>query len=148
MITKVFFCRAAIPLAASLLLAACSNPGQSYAQKHPELTEGQQKVMKSGKPESGTAVAGLTKEQIHLAMGDPAQQTKIDGRDAWVYVRSTSKSVPLDSNRGRGSLAGDGDRGDIFDAPEWTDANIRTTIYFEGNLAVRADVVEERKSNE
>jgi outer membrane protein assembly factor BamE (lipoprotein component of BamABCDE complex) len=68
-------------------LAGCANPGQIYANKHPELTPAQRSIMSRGVIPTGDEVAGLTRAQIKLAMGgDPTTFDKIDGEDVWIYT--------------------------------------------------------------
>src|SRR5580704_15762741 len=77
-------------------LAGCATPSQTYAKQHPELPAAQLQILKTGKIPDGTAVAGMTQEQVKLAMGiEPAQYTKIDGLDAWVYVQKKLSTVGI-----------------------------------------------------
>jgi outer membrane protein assembly factor BamE (lipoprotein component of BamABCDE complex) len=137
----------------SLLLAAvagafasCSAPGQTYAKQHPELSAQQVQILNTGKIPDGTAVAGMTQEQVKLAMGiEPAQYTKVDGQDAWVYVQrkmstagiTATNESELDRRDSRSQHAlGEGEN----HAPE-SQAQIKTTVYFQGDRATRAEVV-------
>jgi outer membrane protein assembly factor BamE (lipoprotein component of BamABCDE complex) len=138
----------------SLLFAAaivcaftgCATPGQTYAKQHPELSAQQVQILNTGKIPDGTAVAGMTQEQVKLAMGiEPAQYTKIDGQDAWVYVQrklSTTGITPTDSlglnhhdTRNQKALEEDESHAPA-DQPQ-----IKTTVYFQGDRATRAEVV-------
>src|SRR5260221_2234222 len=81
----------ALPLAAALFslctLMGCVNQGSSYASKHPELSQAHRQILVSGKVPSGDAVAGMTREQVKMAMGGgPATLDKIDGPDAWGFA--------------------------------------------------------------
>ncbi|MEI9894726.1 MAG: hypothetical protein WDN28_12765 [Chthoniobacter sp.] len=133
-------------LAVALALAGCASPAQTYAKQHPELTAKQLQILNTGKIPDGDAVAGMTREQIQLAMGvEPAQYTKIDGQDAWIYV--TKKLSPMSltmandatfnrrDDRSQHSLA-EGESHAPSDQPL-----VKTTVYFQGNQAVKADVV-------
>jgi outer membrane protein assembly factor BamE (lipoprotein component of BamABCDE complex) len=133
-------------LAVALVLAGCTSPAQTYARQHPELSAKQLEILNTGKIPDGDAIAGMTREQIQLAMGvEPAQYTKVDGQDAWVYV--TRKLSPMNlsqandatfnhqDNRSRHSLA-EGESHAPSDQP-----TVRTTVYFQGNVATKADVV-------
>ena len=130
-----------LPLA---LLMGCANPAQSYVQQHPELSAEQRKIMAAGKLKNGDAVAGLTREQVRLAMGrDPDQFTKIGGEDAWVWMRvkvigfGPGLTQPVDE-------AGGGRRDEtaraVPDAGAATTGQERTTVYFQGNRATRVVV--------
>ncbi|MDR3403956.1 MAG: hypothetical protein P4L99_15775 [Chthoniobacter sp.] len=133
-------------LAAALSFAGCASPGQTYASQHPELPAKQLEILKTGKIPDGDAVAGMTREQIQLTMKvEPAQYTKVDGQDAWVYVTkrlSTSNLTMANDatfdhqdNRSRHSLA-EGESHAPGDQPL-----VKTTVYFQGNVATKADVV-------
>jgi outer membrane protein assembly factor BamE (lipoprotein component of BamABCDE complex) len=126
--------------------AGCATPGQTYARQHPELPPQQLQIFNTGKIPDGTAVAGMTQEQIKLVMGvEPTQYTKIEGQDAWVYVqKKLSTAGILSSNdsvldrrdvRSKHSLA----EGESH-APS-DQAQTKTTIYFQGDRATKADVV-------
>ena len=99
----------------------------------------------TGKIPDGDAVSGMTREQIQLAMGmDPTQFRKVDGQDAWVYVReklsataltSTSGDIGRRDSRNRDSEASSEDHSrDV--RPE-----TKTTVFFRGDRAIRAEVV-------
>jgi hypothetical protein len=139
--------KSTIPFVALLIvfaLCGCGTVGEKYVSQHPELSPEHQAILKTGKVPDGTAIAGMTREQVQLAMGiDPTQYTKIDGQDAWVYVRkrlaasSLSTSVPeLDRRDSR-------NRSDLpEDRPSSQDQGfIKTTIFFQGEVATRAEVV-------
>ncbi|MEP6668783.1 MAG: hypothetical protein ABJF10_06510 [Chthoniobacter sp.] len=133
-------------LAATLALAGCASPAQTYAQQHPELSAKQLEILNTGKIPDGDAVAGMTREQIQLAMHqEPTQYTKVDGQDAWVYVVKKLSAMNLtmandatfnrQDNRSRHSLAEEENH-----APN-DQPTTRTTVYFQGNVATRAEVV-------
>jgi outer membrane protein assembly factor BamE (lipoprotein component of BamABCDE complex) len=127
-------------------LAGCATPGQAYAKQHAELSAPQLQILNTGKIPDGTAVAGMTQEQVKLAMGvEPAQYTKVEGQDAWVYVQkklstagiTSANEVQLNRRDSRSQHAlGEGEN----HAPE-DQAQIKTTIYFQGERATRAEVV-------
>lgn len=129
-------------LLAAVIVAGCATPAQTYIAKHPELSPAQQKIMKTSVIPDGRAIAGMTKDEIRLAMGaDPAQFTRIDGVEAWVYVR--------EKTNGTASSSDDYDHpslqttGGLFDGPAYR-ITVHTTIFFEGDRATRADVSEEK----
>src|SRR5436309_410391 len=71
--------------------ASCTSPGQSYVSKHPELSAAHRQIMATGKIPSGDAVAGMTHDQVRLAMnGAPATFDKINGEEAWIYLRKNT----------------------------------------------------------
>ena len=136
-------------IAAVLFFTGCGTPAISYAKQHPELSAEHRQIMMTGKIPDGSAVAGMTREQIQLIMGhDATQYTKIDGHDAWVYVKAKLNSEPL-------TMAGTSDFGhhdsrnrDTADdngngaqqAPDGL-PQMKTTIVFDGDVAIRAEVV-------
>ncbi len=127
------------------VLSGCATPAQTYAKQHPELSPQQLQILNTGRIPDGTAVAGMTQEQVKIAMGiEPAQYTKADGQDAWVYVQkrlSTTGITAIDptidrrDKRSRQSLM----EGESH-APA-DQALTKTTVYFQGDRATRAEVV-------
>jgi hypothetical protein len=86
-------------LIVTCFLAACANPARTYVGQHPGLSPEHRKIMLAGKVPDGNAVAGMTKEEVRLAMGaDPDQFTKIDGQDAWVYLYYTGGGASVSEN--------------------------------------------------
>jgi len=95
----------------------------------------------------GEAVAGMTKEQVRLAMdGNPTTYRRINGQEVWIYANrgpSLSKSVndfstapDSTSERNRNFT-----ETDEFAA---THTRRRFMIYFQGDRAVRCQITEER----
>ena len=137
-------------------LAGCATPAQNYARQHPELSAEQRRIFQAGKIANGDPVAGLTREQIRLIMGrDPSQFTKVNGEDAWVWVRERLPQVgPVDEQIGTelGGVGRDaGGSGASRYGPEAAGNSAvtevspgRTTVYFQGNRATRAVVGEGR----
>jgi len=138
----------AIPLVLLLaagLLCGCS-AGQAYAKKHPELPPQQLQFLRTGKVPEGDGIAGMTREQVQIAMGmEPTQYTKVDGHDAWVYVRkslgttalTTDSASELDrrDNRTKGSLLGS-----ETPSPQNSDQT-KITIVFDGDVAIHAETI-------
>jgi len=143
-----------LPLLAILCaFCGCANSGQTYAGKHPELSTDHRKILTTGKIPEGTAVAGMTREQVRAAMGvDPVQFTKVDDQDAWVFVKEQGKYAgPADD----AYHSGEGGTSDSWFSREPTGAptgandpkkNVRTTVIFNGERAVRAEVSLEKAS--
>ena len=53
----------------------------------PELSPAHRQILTSGKIPNGDAVAGMTKEQVKLAMGEsPTTFDKFNGEDVWIYA--------------------------------------------------------------
>jgi len=133
-----------LALLAAPILTGCETASESYARQHPELPAQHRAILRTGKVPDGTAIAGMTREQVQLAMGvEPTQYTKVDGLDAWVYVRkklmptslsTTTSELDHRDNRNRSTLAEE-DRQSPQDMPQ-----IKTTVIFQGNVAVRAEV--------
>lgn len=131
-----------------LLLASCTTPGQSYVGKHPELSAAQRQILSSGKIPSGDAVAGLTHDEVRLAMnGAPAIFDKIDGQEAWTYLRKNT--LPPDSIEAPRAPAGSSlNTHDAFSAPNPgldVDGMVKTTIFFQGDRATHADISQEKR---
>jgi hypothetical protein len=141
-------------LGSALILCACANQGQSYASKHPELSPEHRKILMSGRIPDGSAVAGMTREQVRLAMGvDPAQFTKIDDMDAWVFVKQQGKYAEPEAQQGHfyenGPTGSSGSWVDHEPSSSSMDSTIpkgtmHTTVVFRGDRAVRANVSMER----
>jgi hypothetical protein len=133
-------------LLAAMAVVGCANSGQTYAQQHPELTVAQRQILTTGKIPSGDAVAGLTHDEIRLAMGGPpAVFDKVDGQETWSYVKK--QTAMLDpSASGSDSSANRARPTDL--RREFEDAglnvNVRTTIFFQGDRATRAEVTQEK----
>ena len=135
-------------LAAVIGLAACANPGSSYAAKHPDLPSAHRQILLSGKIPSGDAVAGMTREQVKLAMGgDPTTFDKLGNEDVWIYARKKAvgtgslddRDYSTNSNReGTQSFTQSNDF-----APR-IDVELKTSIFFQGGRATRALNSEER----
>ncbi len=129
-------------LPALCLFAACANQGQSYASKHPELPPAQRRFLETGNVPGGDAIAGMTRTQVKLAMGrDPDTFDKINGEDAWIYVRKTSvgKNTPDDFDHGDPSPMGS--TRSFTETPSFggsTDVQTTTTIFFQGDRATHA----------
>lgn len=136
-----------LALAFSAMLAGCASPGQTYVKQHPNLSTQQQQILNTGKIPDGDAVAGMTREEIQLAMKgvEPTQYLKVDGHDAWVYVQrklspmgiSSANDATFDHRdvRSRHSLA----EGESHSPQD--QVQTKTTVYFDGDKATRADVV-------
>lgn len=136
-----------IALVLAYTLAGCASPAQAYVKQHPELPAAHQQILNTGKIPDGNAVAGMTREQIQLAMGgtEPAQYLKVDGHDAWVYVKKKLSPMGISSAndatfnrrdvRSQHSLA-EGESHSPEDQP-----TSKITVYFDGEKATRADVV-------
>jgi hypothetical protein len=136
--------------ATALALAACANPGSGYASRHPELTPAQRRIFQTARIPQGDDVAGLTREQVKIAMGgDPATFDKSNGDDVWIYVRK--KAVARDG--GSGDDVGREPNSSMNSTSSFTDAegfgprmdiDEKTSVFFHGDRATRAQVTEER----
>jgi hypothetical protein len=132
----------------AVAVTGCASAGKTYAAKHPELTPEQRQIMTSGKIPGGTAVAGLTHEQVKIAMGGyPTTLDKISGEEAWIYVRKKLTATELTS-ADYGRTATTAGRADPFMASDntgpQTDVNEKTTVFFQGDKATHAQVSEEK----
>lgn len=138
-------------LAASFALAACASPGGGYVTSHPELTPAQRRIFATGKIPAGEDVAGLTREQVRIAMGaDPTTFDKFNGDDAWVYVRKKAVARnPHDpgDDTGREANSSMNSTRSFTDSEGFgprMDVDEKTTIYFHGDRATRAQITEEK----
>jgi outer membrane protein assembly factor BamE (lipoprotein component of BamABCDE complex) len=140
--------RYVIAFLALCLLNGCANQGQSYANKHPELSPAHRQILISGKIPSGDAIAGMTREQVHLAMGgDPAIFDKSAGEDAWVYVYKKGPTVNTlndFSNAGTSRMEDSHGTTEPADLDPRKDVQVRTTIFFQGNRATHAQITDAR----
>jgi hypothetical protein len=127
-------------------LQGCATPRQAYLSQHPELSAEHRKLIEAGTLADRDPVVGMTREQIRLTMGtDPWQVTKIDGVDAWVWVKPKRNEHTMISETSRSGSPG---MGSFANQPKTDDLPkarriIRTTVLFEGNVATRVDVTEE-----
>jgi hypothetical protein len=135
-------------------LSGCATSAQTYASHHPELSAEQREIFVNGKIPNGSAVAGLTREQVRLIMGrDPSQFISANGQDAWVWVREklpTTGHFEEQMGAERGGVGRDTGRTGASQygteaAGSSASGNLpseRTTVYFQGNRATRAEVSE------
>jgi hypothetical protein len=123
-------------------LAGCANPGKSYADRYPELPAAHREILARGKIPSGDAVAGLTREQVKLAMGgDPTTFDKIGNEDAWIYIRK--KAVGVEefeefSRTGSSRMESTHSYTQSSDFAPRVDVELKTTVFFKGDRATRA----------
>jgi hypothetical protein len=131
-------------LVAICVLSGCATPGQTYARQHPEMTAGQLQILRTGKIPDGAAIAGMTQEQVKLAMPmDPTQYIKVDGHDAWVYVQKklTSNSISTSTSELERRDKRNRDGGEPEDNSYQSQPETKTTVYFNGDVATKAEVV-------
>ncbi len=130
------------------VLTSCANQGQSYLKAHPELSPAHRQIFVRGEIPSGDAVAGLTREQIKLAMGrDPATFDKANGEDVWVYSRKQmvgNSSFDGNARGGSARMENDHSFSPTEDLGPRMDVEVKTSIYFQGDRATHAQVTEER----
>jgi len=131
-------------------VAACTNEGQTYVKKHPELTPEHRKIMATGKIPDGTAVAGLTREQIRIAMGvDPYTIDRDGNEDVWIFTHKKAVSTDLEAAKTPADSGvldrthGYGETNTDENAPRM-DVDVKTSVYFSGNIATHARTVEEK----
>jgi outer membrane protein assembly factor BamE (lipoprotein component of BamABCDE complex) len=125
---------------ALLFLSGCSTPGSAYAGAHPELSQAHRKILVSGKIPGGLAVEGMSKEQVRLAVGNPARVEKIGGREGWVYVREMGFESDAGGHNSPMMPPGGGDPGPRRVRIE------KTTVVFDGDRAIQAQIGEETES--
>ena len=135
-----------ILLAAVASLAGCANPGSSYAAKHPELSPAHRQILLRAKIPSGDAVAGMTREQVKLAMGsDPTTFDKIGAEDVWIYVRKkgVGRGSFDDERSGSSSMGSSLSFTESADFSPRVDVDLKTTIFFQGDRATHAQTTDE-----
>src|SRR5215207_4438195 len=86
--------------------AGCSTPGSQYARLHPELPAAHREILSTGTIPGGSAVEGMTKDQVTLAVGNPTRVEKFNGGVVWIYVRQ--RFVDMSPEEDRGSAFGSG----------------------------------------
>lgn len=128
------------------LCAGCANPAHSYVSKHPELPAAHREILHNGRIPAGTACAGMTQEQVRLAMGGfPTSQDRIGGEEAWIYSRKKLVATEFvgieDQFSGSSSLKTDSS-GSADNVGRQTDAVVKTTVFFNGDRATHATVTE------
>jgi outer membrane protein assembly factor BamE (lipoprotein component of BamABCDE complex) len=135
-------------LLTALLYSGCESPGAAYVKQHPELSPQQRKIFLDKKVTDINAVKGLTKEQIRVALGEPTQFDNIEGVEAWVYIRSKSGPAgPVKELGNAGQLSAGSELGGMAPGQGSGGQNAgadRTTIFFDGDLAVRATIAYEQ----
>ena len=131
------------------LLSGCANPGQSYASKHPELSATHRQILATGKVPSGDAIAGMTGEQVKLAMGGyPAVFDKVGGENAWVYVHRKTvtakpdEDVTMKPNSGRHGKKNKSPESGRAETGKAVD--VKTTIFFVKDVATHAEYSEDK----
>jgi hypothetical protein len=133
----------------AFLLMACTNEGQIYAKKHPELSPEHSRIMASGKIPDGTVVAGLTREQIRIAMGtDPYTIDRDGNEDVWVFSHKKAISTNIEDADARANSSLDKAHGYTETDPDQKapriDVDVKTSVYFDGNIATHARTVQEK----
>ena len=126
------------------LFSACGTPGQAYVKQHPDLPKEHKQILLTGKIPDGDAVAGMSREEIQLVMGpDVTQYTKVDGHDAWVYVKrklgSESLTMTTSDFSHNDSRNRDSSNDGASHSPD-AQPQVKTTIIFDGNIATHAEV--------
>jgi len=93
--------RAFIALVAISCLGGCASPRVAYAKAHPELSPTHRQILISGKIPGGMAAAGMTKDQVKLAVGNPKQLEQTSAGDVWVYVHERFLDVSPSDDPGQ-----------------------------------------------
>ena len=137
-------------LLAALAIACfsgCSTPGSQYAKAHPELSRAHRTILTTGIIPGGGAVEGMGKEQIRLAVGDPARVEKFNGRDVWVYVHehfvdmSPGDDPHAQYGSGPNNQRNFTETANLGPRPMIKDV---TSIFFQGDRATHARISQER----
>lgn len=132
-------------LLAGMAVAGCTTPRQTYVSQHPGMPPAHRQIMTSGKIPEGNTVAGLTRDEIRLVMGGPpAVFDRVDGQETWAYLKKSSASV--DSTPTDADASGRSRSSDLQVKVADPDLNVmmRTTIFFQGDRATRAEITQEK----
>ena len=126
---------ASIAVIGFLCVSGCANPGAKYAGAHPELSPAQREILVSGEIGDGAGVAGMTKEQVRLAMGAPKTVAMPNGQEVWVY--ESHSGFPFVGNSQVNPEDNVINMGDLGDKPMQTKT---TRIFFQGERAADARI--------
>ena len=136
-------------LSSFFLISGCSTERSSYASSHPELPEAHRQIFRNGTIPGGNAVAGMTREQVRIAMGSgPTTFDVIEGQDVWIYTRRKPLETDLAEDFGNSaSSAFSGNRSMKKQKPAGRQMNptVKTTIFFQGDRATHAQVTDGRR---
>lgn len=101
----------------------------------------------AGKIPGGLAVEGMTKDQVRLAVGNPATVEKLDGQDAWIYFgNGLSETSAFNTYSSPSTSASDRDRNFTESENFLASRKVtKTTVFFHGDRAVRTQISEERR---
>ncbi|MGB8168931.1 MAG: hypothetical protein WCF18_15645 [Chthoniobacteraceae bacterium] len=133
-------------LAAVALLVGCANPGSTYAAKHPELPPAHRQILMRGKIPNGDAVAGMTREQVKVAMGgDPTTFDKVSNEDVWIYARKKAVGQESFEDLGRSGSSRMENTHSFTQSDDFSprvDVEMKTTIFFQGDRATHVQSTE------
>ena len=136
----------------AILVSGCASPRQTYVNQHPDLPADHRRILLSGTIQYGDPVVGMTKEEIRLAMGKvPTKTELVDGEEAWIWTRvkeQAGRADPwdatnidsVDAGSNQAARSSGGKKGATA-APDRK--QIKTTIFFHGDLANRVQIDEE-----
>jgi hypothetical protein len=136
-----------LALLAVACISGCSTPGSQYARAHPELSPAHRQMLITGTIPGGSAVEGMSKEQVRLAMGNPARLEKFNGQDVWVYVRQ--KFLEISPGDDPSSVYGSGPNAqrnftETANLGPRPSVNEVTTVFFHGDRATHTQIALER----
>jgi len=133
-----------IAVLAIFCISGCSTPGSKYASAHPELSPAHRQILASGKAPSGSAIEGMTKQQVQLALGRPATIETAGQQDVWTYVRETIAGNA--SSNLYNSASGFGSTGNLMLHSGSQQTTIeKTKVFFQGDRANLTEVSAERQ---
>lgn len=130
-----------------LCLQGCSTPGSQYAKAHPELPPSHRQILSTGEVPGGIAVAGMTKDQIRLAKGNPTRLETLNGQDVWVYIHKKLPDMTSQGDRSSPFSSGMSSQHAIAETANLGSrhtVNELTTIFFEGDRATYTQLSRER----
>ena len=128
--------------------SGCATPGSQYARAHPELSAAHREILSNGTIPGGSAVEGMTKDQVRLAVGNPTRVEKFNGRDVWIYVHQRFVDVSPGEDRGSAFSSGSNNQRNFTETAHLgprTSFNEVTTIFFDGDRATHTQITRERR---
>lgn len=117
-------------LVAAFGFAGCATPGATYAKAHPKLSPVHRQIIITGRIPGGATAAGMTMEQVKVAVGNPRQHEQLNGGEVWLYMHERFLDIsPRD------------DVGAVFGSGPNSQRNFTETA----NLGPRPSVVEKAR---
>ena len=131
-----------VAVVALCIFTGCATPGASYAKAHPELSPVHRQILTAGEIPNGDAVAGMTKEQVRMAMGEsPTSFDKNDGEDVWIYLHLRPRHAASQNDFSYNPNSSFDAHRTLTESDEFrarSQPTGKTVIFFKGDRATRA----------